>query len=48
MVRLVCKNCNYKCELEKLSHCPYCGNNSLEKEKNAKELIEEIENLLRN
>lgn len=38
----ICKNCNYSSKIEN-NECPYCGKKkSLEKEKNASELIEEI------
>ncbi len=46
MVKCVCANCNYRCELRKKSDCPYCGMDALEKEKTAGELIEEVEKLL--
>lgn len=48
MVRYFCKNCNYRCDLKKFQECPYCGKETLEKEKNASELLEEIKFLLGN
>lgn len=47
MTKYVCTNCNYRCDLEKKSDCPYCGMEKLEKEKTAEELIEEVERLLK-
>ena len=37
-----CKNCGYRIEISKTNNCPYCDNNSLEEEKSAEELIDEI------
>jgi len=48
MGRYVCTNCNYRFESSKLSECPYCGVNKVEKEKTAEELLEEIDDLLNN
>ena len=42
----VCKNCNFRPSKYE-NECPYCGiNGSIEKEKNASEIIEEIDRLL--
>jgi len=48
MVRYVCKNCNYRFEGKDISECNFCGMRSLEVEKDAGELINEIERLLNN
>jgi rubrerythrin len=46
MVKFVCKNCNYRFESSNPFDCPYCGREDFEKEKNASELLQEIEQLL--
>jgi hypothetical protein len=46
MVKYICKNCNYGFEGENVGECNFCGMESLEREKDACELIDEIENLL--
>jgi len=46
MGRYICTNCNYRFESSKISDCPYCGLKKVEKEKNAEELLKEIENML--
>jgi len=48
MDRYVCKNCNYRFERDNVYECPYCGNEAIEKEKNAEELLEEVSRLLEN
>ncbi|MBD3252343.1 hypothetical protein GF386_01280 [Candidatus Pacearchaeota archaeon] len=47
MVKYVCVNCNYRFEAKEPLECPYCGNEKIEKEKNASELLEEIERYLK-
>lgn len=43
----ICKNCNFKFDARFVSDCPYCGKeDSIEKEKNASELLEEINGIL--
>jgi len=46
MAKYVCKNCNYRFDAEGVDECRFCGMESIEKEKNACELLEEIEDLL--
>jgi len=46
MVKFLCKNCNYRFESEKAFDCPYCGKESIEKEKSAGELLEEVDRIL--
>lgn len=46
MVKFLCKNCNYKFESENAFDCPYCGKESIEKEKSAGELLEDVDRLL--
>jgi len=46
MVKYVCLNCNYRVDSENLSSCPYCGKENIEREKNASELLNEIERIL--
>ena len=48
MDKYVCKNCNYRFERDDAYDCPYCGNEAIEKEKDAEGLLEEVENLLKN
>ncbi len=42
----ICKNCRFRLETKGYSDCPYCGKKEIEKEKNATELLEEVESLL--
>lgn len=46
MVKFLCKNCNYRFESESASDCPYCGKETIEKEKSAEELLEDVDRLL--
>lgn len=46
MARFICKNCNYKFEGENINECKFCGTDCIEEEKDASELLEEIEELL--
>ena len=42
-----CRNCNFRFEASKLTDCPYCGKRTgVEKEKNATELLDEVDSLL--
>ena len=45
MVIYVCKNCNYRSEKENISECSFCGMDCIEAEKDAGDLIQEIEDL---
>ena len=48
MVKLICKNCEYRFEGQiKTNTCPYCGKKMVEEEQNAEELIKEVEEILR-
>ena len=42
----VCKNCNYRFKRDDAYDCPYCGNEAIEKEKDAGELLEDVDRLL--
>ncbi|MBS3093293.1 hypothetical protein J4456_01790 [Candidatus Pacearchaeota archaeon] len=43
----ICKNCNFKFEAKNVFDCPYCGKKEfIEKEKNASELLDDIDRLL--
>jgi predicted Zn-ribbon and HTH transcriptional regulator len=42
----MCTQCDYRFDREKASRCPYCGKDSIMKEKNATELLEEVETVL--
>ncbi|MBS3075801.1 hypothetical protein J4429_05070 [Candidatus Pacearchaeota archaeon] len=46
MVKYICRHCKFRCETNKLSECPYCGRDTLEKEKSAEELLSDINNIL--
>ncbi len=47
MTKFVCKECGYKIETESRPRkCPYCSKESIEEEKNAEELIEEVKKIL--
>ncbi|MFH1359035.1 MAG: hypothetical protein ABIH37_04050 [archaeon] len=46
MAKYVCKNCNYRFDSEDADECGFCGMKSIEVEKNAEELIDEIERIL--
>ena len=46
MPKFVCSKCNYRFEANKVDSCPYCGENSVEKEKSASELLEEVSKIL--
>ena len=49
MVKYVCKNCNYRFESEQAHNCPYCDReDTIEKEKSASEILEEVSTLLEN
>ena len=48
MGKYICTSCNYRFEKDGAEDCPYCGENAIEKEKSAKELLEEVEGLLKN
>jgi len=47
MGKFVCKNCNYRFERDDAYDCPYCGKEAIEKEKDAKELLEDVNRLLK-
>lgn len=42
-----CKNCNRIFNAENPTECNFCGMNCIEKEKDAIELLDEVENLLK-
>lgn len=44
MTTYVCNNCGFRIESEKpVKRCPYCDHLSLEKEKSAEELVNEVD-----
>ena len=43
----VCKGCNYQFEREDSYDCPNCGNEKIEKEKGAGQLLEDVDRLLK-
>jgi len=45
MTRFICKDCGYKFESAE-KKCPYCSKDNVEEEKNAEELIKDIEKIL--
>ena len=46
MVKFMCAKCNYRFESEKADNCPYCGEESIEEEKSASEIIDDVTNIL--
>jgi len=45
-MKFVCRECNYRFESEKDKRgdsCPYCGKKSVEKQKSACEILDEVE-----
>jgi rubrerythrin len=47
MAKYICRHCNFKFESQSPSDCPYCGRGkTLEKEKSAGELLQEINDIL--
>ena len=47
MPRYVCKNCNYRFNSENANECGFCGMKDIEIEKNANELLDEVNRLLK-
>jgi len=47
MAMHTCTSCNFRFETKSPSDCPYCGRDNLERDKSASELLEEVENLLK-
>lgn len=47
MPRYICKDCNYRFNAERTRECDYCGRNNIEIEKNAGELLDEVDRLLK-
>lgn len=47
MAKYVCKNCNYSSNSGNADECRFCGMNSLELEKSAGDLLDEVDRLLR-
>ena len=44
MTGFICSSCGYRFEAEKQKkECPYCGNEVIEKEKSADELLSSLE-----
>jgi predicted RNA-binding Zn-ribbon protein involved in translation (DUF1610 family) len=44
-MKLYCKNCQYSLDTENVPlACPFCGENKIERQKSAEELIEDLEN----
>jgi len=48
MGKYVCLNCNFRFSSEHPFDCPYCGKQKFEKEKNAEELLDEVDGILEN
>ena len=46
MVKLVCNGCNLKFESGNLNECPHCGRDILKKDSSAKDLLNEVEEIL--
>ncbi|MFA7707797.1 MAG: hypothetical protein WCX73_02500 [Candidatus Pacearchaeota archaeon] len=46
MVKFVCKHCKFRFEAADAFDCPYCGRETIEKEKSAGELLEDVDKIL--
>jgi len=46
MAKLICKKCGYRIEGENTKKCSYCGETSLEEEKSAEDLIQDVKRLI--
>jgi len=46
MVKWVCNGCNFRFDSENPKDCPYCGRDELEKEPDAEDLLNEVEEIL--
>ena len=46
MTKYICDKCEYSTKLENLGDCPCCKEGKMETEKDANELIEEVEEIL--
>ncbi len=50
MANMICKSCGYRFDDKtnyRVKICPYCSKKTVEEEKDAEELIKEVENILR-
>jgi DNA-directed RNA polymerase subunit RPC12/RpoP len=47
MTKFVCSKCNYRFEANQADSCPYCGGKTIEREKSASELLNEVTNMLK-
>jgi len=47
MAMHVCTSCNFRFEARYLGDCPYCGRDTIEKDKSASELLDEVKKLLK-
>ena len=47
MARYICRNCNYNFNAEVANECRFCGMDSIEIEKDAHELLDEVDRLLK-
>ena len=46
-MKYVCKDCSYRFNANVLPKtCPYCNKEQIEEEKNAEELVEEVQDLI--
>lgn len=45
MAGYICKSCKFRTE-KKMRECPWCGKNTIEAEKSAGELLNEINDIL--
>ena len=43
----ICTSCNFRCNV-KHTECPYCGKRTLEQEKSAEELLDDVDKVLHN
>lgn len=46
MARYICRRCNFRFEAKNANECGYCGRGDIEIEKNAGELLEDVDKIL--
>jgi rubrerythrin len=46
MAKYICSHCGFRCNQQNPSDCPYCGKDTLEPEKSASELLDDIGKIL--
>ncbi|MFA5258571.1 MAG: DNA-directed RNA polymerase subunit P [Candidatus Pacearchaeota archaeon] len=46
MAKCICSHCGFRCDMQNPIDCPYCGRKTLEKERSAVELLDEVNDIL--